>query len=145
MPRVIIAKKEVQGVEIRLFDLKLIAHDRLEEMKLIKDIEDITLFEDLEFGGFIIIDGKSYHHCAYHKVKDILIVEPMDLNEHGEKVEYSDDFVCPYCGNINQDAFELSDDGETECSSCGSELEYERIVTVGYSIIPKKCAPITRV
>ena len=71
-------KKEVQDVEIRLFDLKLIAHDRCEEMKLIKDIEDIVMYEDLEFGGFIIIDGKSYHHCAYHKVKDILIVEPMD-------------------------------------------------------------------
>ena len=135
-------KKEVQDVDIRLYDLKLSVSSKCEEMKLIKVVE---IDKELEFGGFIIVDGENYRHCMYNREKGILAVEPVILNEQGKEIEYSDDFVCPYCGSVDNGAFELIDDGETECSSCGSELEYERIVTVGYSIIPKKCAPITRV
>ncbi|WP_193065321.1 hypothetical protein [Oceanobacillus oncorhynchi] len=98
----------------------------------------------IEFGGFTVIDGKNYRHALHDIGKGILCVEPTELNEHPEEIEWSSDFICPYCGHEDPDAFELSDLGETECSACGSELEYEREYTVEYNIKPIKCAPVTK-
>lgn len=92
-----------------------------------------------------MIDGKSYRHCMYSIERGLLRVEPVKLNKSAEEIEYSSDFKCPFCESINHDAWELSDEGETECSSCGSDLEYERVVTIEYNIRPKKCAPVTTV
>lgn len=131
-------------MEVRIWDVKLSVADKYNEMKLVKTV-DVEMYKDIDFGGFIVIDGKSYRLCMYNIEKDILCVEPVKLNEDAEEIEYSRDFQCPYCGKVNHDAFELEDEGETYCGSCGSELEYERVVTVEYNIIPKKCAPIIRV
>ncbi|WP_228275542.1 hypothetical protein [Gracilibacillus oryzae] len=114
-------------------------------MELIANLENIKMYEDLEFGGFIVIDGKSYRHCMYNVKKDILCVEPTELDEDPDDVDDCSEFTCPYCGYKDQDAFELSDNGTTECSSCGSNLEYERTYTIEYNVRPVKCAPITRV
>lgn len=132
-------------MEVRMWDVGLSIDDKHEEMKLVKTV-DVEMYKDLDFGGFIVIDGKSYRHCMYSSEKNVLCVEPVKLNEAPEEIEYSSDFECPYCGSVNHDAWELSDDeGETYCGSCGSDLEYEKVVTVEYNIKPKKCAPVTRV
>lgn len=134
-------------MDIRIWDVKLSVADKSEEMKLVKTVEGIEMYKDLDFGGFIEIDGHHYRHCMYDNRKDILCVEPVkQLNVEGSEVEYSSDFTCPYCGSVDDDAWELSDDeGETHCGSCGSEMKYERVVTVEYNIRPVKCAPVTRI
>jgi hypothetical protein len=132
-------------VEIRLYDFDTSFTGNDEEMVLVKKIDELKMYKNIEFGGFIVIDGKSYRHCMYNSKKDILAVEPVNLNEEPEEIEYSSDFECPFCGSIDQDAWELDDEGETHCGSCGSELEYEKVVTVEYNIRPKKCAQITKV
>ena len=131
-------------MEVRIYDVSLSVANKYTEMKLVKKI-DIEMYKDLDFGGFIVIDGKTYRHCMYSKENDLLCVEPVKLEEKPEDIEYSDEFKCPYCNDVNYDAWELSDEGETECSSCGSYLEYERVITVEYNVKPKKCAPVTRV
>lgn len=46
--------------------------------------------------------------------------------------------VCPYCGHVEQDAWEINFgpglDGDTEvsCNSCGEDYFCERIVDVSY-------------
>ena len=66
-----------------------------------------------------------------------------DIEEVDEMLEES--FTCPYCGYIHYDAFELDDEGEINCPGCNSELEFERIVTVEYNVIPKKKADVIKV
>ncbi|WP_161805274.1 TFIIB-type zinc ribbon-containing protein [Sporosarcina globispora] len=80
----------------------------------------------------------------YNIEKNMLCAEPVKLNKKAEEIEYSSKFKCPFCGSVNHDAWELSDEGETYCGSCGSDLEYESVVTVEYNIRPKKCSPITQ-
>lgn len=131
-------------MEIRIWDVGLSVANKESEMELVK-IVDSTMYTDFDFGGFIVIDGNSYRQCMYSPKKEILCVEPVELNEQPEEIEYSDDFKCPFCNSVDYDAWELrEDEGETYCGSCGSDLEYERVITVEYNIKPKKCAPVTR-
>src|SRR5690625_1186265 len=130
-------------MEIRIHDVGLSIENKQEAMELVKNIKGIEMYRDIEFGGFIVIDGKTYRHCMYNREKDILGVKLVDFNEKGKEIEYSSDFICSYCGNVDHDAWELGDSGETECGACGSELEYEREITIEYNIRPKKCAPVT--
>lgn len=41
--------------------------------------------------------------------------------------------VCPYCGYVNRDSWELDDNGEQWCGGCEREFRYERHVDVTYS------------
>ncbi len=42
--------------------------------------------------------------------------------------------VCPYCGWVNTDSWELKYDRDTrECPTCEKTFEYERDVMVSYS------------
>jgi predicted RNA-binding Zn-ribbon protein involved in translation (DUF1610 family) len=132
-------------MEVRLYDIELSTNNKHEEMKLVKALPEIEMYKDLDFGGFIIVDGKSYRHCMYNTEKGILGVEPVNLDQEGEGIYYSSDFSCPYCGKVNLDAWELPDEGDTNCGSCNSEIEYERVVTIEYNIRPKKCAQVTSV
>lgn len=48
--------------------------------------------------------------------------------------DYTDDLVCPHCGHVERDAWELQEDsGGAMCMSCGEDFHYERHVTVRYS------------
>lgn len=48
--------------------------------------------------------------------------------------ECTDNAVCPYCGHVDKDSWELPEnDSETQCGSCGKEYFYERSVFVSYS------------
>ncbi|SEH78049.1 TFIIB zinc-binding [Halobacillus karajensis] len=132
-------------MEVRIRDIQLQINQKEEQAELVKVINGIEMYKDMDFGGFMVIDGKSYRHCSYNIEMDILSVKPVELNEDPEELEYESDFKCPYCGNVDYDAWELEDEGETYCGACGSELEYERVVTIDYNVRPKKCAPVTRV
>ena len=42
--------------------------------------------------------------------------------------EYTDDVICPYCGHVQMDSWELIPDheecSETDCGECGEAFEY---------------------
>jgi len=47
---------------------------------------------------------------------------------------YTDNIVCPYCGEEVSDCWEMSSDSdEYECGECGAWFFYERNVSVSYS------------
>lgn len=47
--------------------------------------------------------------------------------------DYTDNIICPYCGAEYTDSWELSDNsGTEECSNCGKNFNFERIITVEY-------------
>ncbi|MCG8400868.1 MAG: hypothetical protein MJA84_04650 [Firmicutes bacterium] len=53
--------------------------------------------------------------------------------------KYDSDWICPYCGFIDFDAFELGDsDDKAECQMCGSIVSYEREVHFTYRVCPVK-------
>lgn len=48
--------------------------------------------------------------------------------------EYTDEIVCPYCGEEFTDSWEFEPDMDTiDCYECGMEFKYERNVSVTYS------------
>lgn len=55
------------------------------------------------------------------------------------ETEYTEEPICPYCGNEESDAWEIDFgiglDGDTEiyCSDCGKEYHLSRNVIVSYS------------
>lgn len=56
------------------------------------------------------------------------------------KHEYTDDVVCPWCGNKYGDCWEWTKDSdEMKCDECGKQFEYEKNVTVEYSTSKKQC------
>ena len=61
-----------------------------------------------------------------------------DLVEQGDggqrfDTDYQDDPVCPHCGKIQSDAWELSDGGEYDCDHCEEDYVLSRHVEVTYS------------
>lgn len=51
--------------------------------------------------------------------------------------EYADQLVCPYCGNVDRDCWELTaEDDDTWCGSCGRQFRYSRHISITYSSHP---------
>ena len=47
--------------------------------------------------------------------------------------KYTDQIVCPYCGNEHTDSWEFKEDSsEIQCGECEQSFTYERQVTVEY-------------
>jgi len=62
------------------------------------------------------------------------------MNEHAQKqTDFTDYPVCPYCGHVERDAWEidfgpgLDGDAETSCNSCGADYFCSRNVSVTYT------------
>jgi DNA-directed RNA polymerase subunit RPC12/RpoP len=51
--------------------------------------------------------------------------------------EYTDNIVCPFCGRVEQDSWEIQPDEEDlglqECGSCGKSYYAWRSITIDYS------------
>ncbi len=49
--------------------------------------------------------------------------------------EWTDEPVCPYCGTVQRDSWELGDDddGETDCDLCEKPFSYSRHVSVNWT------------
>ena len=61
-----------------------------------------------------------------------------------ETSEFDPNIICPYCGNIDRDSFERSDEDTTECMRCGGIIHYQRIVTIEYTTVPVKPPKLIR-
>lgn len=94
----------------------------------------------------IKINGAIYRVCMIMGHNNTVGVSKVEFNKKVDKKGTLDeDFICPYCGYVDEDAFELEDEGITKCNRCGSEIEYERIVTIEWLVKPKKKAKINKV
>jgi hypothetical protein len=48
--------------------------------------------------------------------------------------EYTEEIVCPYCGEEQTDSWELSaNSGELDCGNCENKFTYERDIQITYS------------
>lgn len=49
-------------------------------------------------------------------------------------ITWIEEVVCPYCGKIGEDSWELEqDEGTNVCGSCEHEYFYERLVKITYA------------
>lgn len=60
------------------------------------------------------------------------------LNPSPAAEEFEQDIICPYCGYVDTNSFERSDEDTVECPVCGGTIHYERVVTVEYTTEPVK-------
>ena len=126
--------------QIRRYDRKHFWDKNYDSMELIKEVA-----VEPDTDSVMLIDGKTYRWCALSTKNKIVGVEEITLDLEPEDEEYGD-FKCPYCGEIDDDAWERSDDsGTVECDTCGSEIEYERHVEVTYTVMPVKVAKIIKI
>ena len=89
---------------------------------------DVNIHEVLKVGKDYYVPGIT----SANKTKSGVRKATLTL-ENGASLEYENDFTCPCCGAVNDSAFELDDDGDTECGSCGALLSFERVVTIEYN------------
>lgn len=61
-----------------------------------------------------------------------------DIDNSPAPKEFEQNIICPYCGHVDRDSFERSDEDTVECQVCGGTIHYERIVTVEYTTEPVK-------
>ena len=55
------------------------------------------------------------------------------IEEFDGDTDYTDEIVCPWCGYVHSDSWELShDEDTTECSDCGNDIDYVREVVISY-------------
>jgi hypothetical protein len=114
--------------------------NKYDQMELIKEV-----IEEPPTEGILDIDGKTYRFCALSPNVKVFGVQEITLNKRPKR-EDNGDFICPYCGTEDYDAWEYSSDNEVvECKICDSEIEYERHVEVTYTVKPVKRAKITKV
>lgn len=78
--------------------------------------------------------GILNHKDGYAGVRPLVT----KLDTSPEVREFEPNIICPYCGNIDLDSFERSDEDTTECGECGGTIHYQRIVTIEYTTEPVK-------
>jgi formylmethanofuran dehydrogenase subunit E len=126
--------------QIRIYDMTHFWENNYEKMELIKEVKEEPPTE-----GIIEIDGKTYRFCACSPKNKVFGVKEIVLNKN-PKEEVDGDFICPYCGSEDYDAWEHKSDSDTiECGICDSEIKYERHVEVTYTVSPVKKAKITKI
>lgn len=119
----------------------------LEDRKF--EFEEINLIAELDFmpelqGNVFIICGKYYRPSMLDYKTNSIGVRETEFETDPEE-QFDSNFTCPYCKNIDHDAFELSDGDTGECGFCGSEIEYERVVSVDYRVTPVKASKIIKI
>lgn len=106
----------------------------------------IELKERPKIGSNLEINNNVYSVCMIMGENNSVGVRKVNFKDEEEIDEtLEDEFTCPYCGYINEDGFELEDNGEYNCPRCNSELEFERVVAIEYNVIPKKKADVIKV
>lgn len=128
-------------MEYKLFDLSEVNGwvDGLEEngLKLVAKTNAVV-----EICDNYKIGNRYYHVCYINPAKGEVGVEEIKFKDVIENIEYEEEFICPYCGEVYEDAWELDSKGVIKCPSCSSDLEYQKDCIVTYSVYPKNKAEI---
>jgi DNA-directed RNA polymerase subunit RPC12/RpoP len=113
------------------WDLSLMcsAAESIDDYEIIKELEDEVKFES----GIIKIDDKFYRVCHQNFKLNFISVEEIKEPSFEETSHNDDEIVCPNCGSEFSDSWEYSDSGTIECCACGSDVFYEREISVSYN------------
>ena len=86
------------------------------------------------------VGGRKFSVHVLSVNRETAGVRPMDtgLNVSPETGDYEKNIVCPYCGYVDRDSYERSDEDTVECQRCGGTIHYQRIVTIEYVTNPVK-------
>ena len=86
------------------------------------------------------VGGRKFSVHVLSVNRETAGVRPMDteLNVPPEAGDYEKNIVCPYCGYVDRDSYERSDEDTVECQRCGGTIHYQRIVTIEYMTAPVK-------
>ncbi|MGG1444359.1 hypothetical protein ABE354_20330 [Brevibacillus laterosporus] len=125
--------------KLRLYDSEKFWSNAYDGMELLGVVES-----EPDFENNLLIDGKTYKICASSPKEKVMGLRKIHLiDDEDIEIEWDEDFICPYCKEVDEDAFELSDEGETQCRNCGSRIAYEREVIPHYRVTPvKKNVPL---
>lgn len=111
--------------------------DRVKWEELLKKTHCDKCGEIVNKGEGIIAFQGLYHIDTCYKEKREEFVNNYEWDEY--KTFNEDHIICPYCGNVDEDSWEYSDDeGEIDCGRCGREFNYTRDIAVKYTTTPKK-------
>lgn len=93
-----------------------------------------------KIGKVLDVAGQRFSVHILNRKEGTAGVRPFaaELNASPEAKEFEQNIICPYCGHIDTDSFERSDEGMVECPMCGGTIHYERVVTVEYATEPVK-------
>lgn len=91
-----------------------------------------------QIGRVLDVAGQQFEVGILNNKEGYAGVRPLaaELVKSPEAREFEPNIICPYCGNIDRDSFERSDEDTTECQVCGGTIHYQRIVTVEYTTEP---------
>lgn len=125
--------------QIRMYNMNHFWDEDFSKMPLIKEVKS-----EPNKDSILEIDGKTYRWCSINHEKKVIGVEEININPEPWDSE-DEDFICPYCGSVDSDAWELKADANTIfCGSCHSKIEYERSYEVSYKVMPIQMAEVTK-
>ena len=93
-----------------------------------------------KIGKVLDVAGQKFSVYILNQKEGTAGVRPFaaELNASPEVKEFEQSIICPYCGYVDRDSFERSDEDTVECPICGGTIHYERVVTVEYTTEPVK-------
>ncbi len=93
-----------------------------------------------EIGKVLDVSGKRFRVHILNRKEGTAGVRPLvaGLNASPEINEFEQNIICPYCGYVDFDSFERSDEDTMDCPVCGGTIHYVRVVTVEYTTEPVK-------
>jgi len=84
------------------------------------------LFEQVSFGDKTYVIGIISRHDGWCIGDEIV--------DFDGDTEYEREMICPWCGHVQSDPWELrDDDGEHDCGTCNREFKYVRQYDITYS------------
>lgn len=75
---------------------------------------------------FLMTGGLLCGNCHTKRVNE-------RIEKGGHKTQHTSNIVCPICGHVFINSWEIHDDsGTLDCEDCGSTFFYERYVDISY-------------
>lgn len=90
-------------------------------------------------------NGSFYSVCCISREENKMAVDRLEKFDTDAEETDESDWTCPYCGYVNDDAFELDDEVENyKCPRCGSTVNSTRIISWTYNVEPVKANDVTK-
>ncbi len=113
--------------------------------------EEAFLFEkdiNVDILDIFLIDDTYYVVCMKSTDKPRCAVHILDNFNTDKSIEEHDlSIVCPVCGYVDRDSWEMSDDydDDYECGRCGAILQVQKNISVTYDTYIKELPDVIEV
>ena len=128
----------------KIFNL---AHGKMDYSDISKNRSPISITHTKQnISTSIKIGVNIYNVCMLDLVRSYIGVREVNFVSLDDVETTKDEnFTCPYCNHIDNDAFELGCSGEVNCPRCNSELSFETEVRCTYIVTPVRRAKVRMV